>query len=109
MVALAQLPADNRKTEYKEDGVPADLKIPVKHVLSCELQLYYDRITELTVHKSNSPLFKEALESFATDPGLHPIGPYFTDFVADELHQSMPSVMTCLVARRLGNKISDHL
>ncbi|XP_060191138.1 transcription initiation factor TFIID subunit 6-like isoform X2 [Lycium barbarum] len=138
--ALAQLPADNRKAEYKEDGVPVDLKIPVKHVLSRELQLYYDKITELTVNKSNSPLFKEALASLATDPGLHPLVPYFTYFVADEvarnlnnfdllfalmrlvwsllqnshlhiepyLHQSMPSVMTCLVARRLGNKISDN-
>ncbi|KAJ8542863.1 hypothetical protein K7X08_005386 [Anisodus acutangulus] len=138
--ALVQLPADNRKTEYKEDGVPVDLKIPVKHVLSRELQLYYDKITELTLHKYNSPLFKEALASLATDPGLHPLVPYFTYFVSDEvarnlnnfdllfalmrlvwsllqnshlhiepyLHQSMPSVMTCLVARRLGNKISDN-
>ncbi|KAK4341882.1 hypothetical protein RND71_037698 [Anisodus tanguticus] len=138
--ALAQVPADNRKAEYKEDGVPVDLKIPVKHVLSRELQLYYDKITELIVNKSNSPLFKEALASLATDPGLHPLVPYFTYFVADEvarnlnnfdllfalmrlvwsllqnshlhiepyLHQSMPSVMTCLVARRLGNKISDN-
>ncbi|XP_009765069.1 transcription initiation factor TFIID subunit 6-like isoform X1 [Nicotiana sylvestris] len=133
-------PADNRKSEYKEDGVPVDLKIPVKHVLSRELQLYYDKITELTVNKSNSPLFKEALASLATDPGLHPLVPYFTYFVADEvarnlnnfdllfalmrlvwsllqnshlhiepyLHQSMPSVMTCLVAKRLGNKFSDN-
>lgn len=38
MAALAP-PADNRKAEYKEDGVPVDLKIPVKHVLSRELQV----------------------------------------------------------------------
>ncbi|KAM3396321.1 Transcription initiation factor TFIID subunit 6b [Capsicum chinense] len=137
--ALVPLP-DYRKAEYKEDGVPVDLKVPVKHVLSRELQLYYDKITELTVNKSNSPLYKEALASLATDPGLHPLVPYFTYFVADEvarnlnnfdllfalmrlvwsllqnshlhiepyLHQSMPSVMTCLVAKRLGNKFSDN-
>ena len=40
MAALAQLPADNRKAEDKEDGVPVDLKIPVKHVLSRELQVH---------------------------------------------------------------------
>ncbi|KAK4714954.1 hypothetical protein R3W88_020861 [Solanum pinnatisectum] len=131
---------DNQKAEYKEDGVPVDLKVPVKHVLSRELQLYYDKITELIMNKSNSPLFKEALASLATDPGLHPLVPYFTYFVADEvarnlnnfdllfalmrlvwsllqnshlhiepyLHQSMPSVMTCLVAKRLGNKFADN-
>ncbi|KAL3364698.1 hypothetical protein AABB24_013467 [Solanum stoloniferum] len=131
------LPPDNQKAEYKEDGVPVDLKVPVKHVLSRELQLYYDKITELIMNKSNSPLFKEALASLATDPGLHPLVPYFTYFVADEvgigqfkssnvtfvvwsllqnshlhiepyLHQSMPSVMTCLVAKRLGNKFADN-
>ncbi|CAN4103968.1 unnamed protein product [Withania somnifera] len=134
------LPADIRKPEYKEDGVPVDLRAPVKHVLTRELQLYYDKITELTMNKSKSPLFKEALASLATDPGLHPLVPYFTYFVADEvarnlnnfdllfalmrlvwsllqnshlhiepyLHQSMPSVMTCLVAKRLGYKFSDN-
>ena len=49
------------------------------------LQLYFDKITELTVNKSGSILFKEALMSLATDPGLHPLVPYFTYFIADEV------------------------
>ncbi|KAL3851166.1 hypothetical protein ACJIZ3_013048 [Penstemon smallii] len=134
------MPSDNRKSEYKEDGLPIDIKLPVKHVLSRELQLYFEKITELTVSRSESPLFKEALVSLSTDSGLHPLVPYFTFFVADEvsrnlnnfsllfalmrlvwsllrnphihiepyLHQLMPSVMTCLVAKRLGNKFSDN-
>ncbi|KAG8365119.1 hypothetical protein BUALT_Bualt18G0071200 [Buddleja alternifolia] len=134
------MPSDNRKSEYKEDGLPVDIKLPVKHVLSRELQLYFEKITELTVSRSESPLFKAALASLATDSGLHPLVPYFTFFVADEvsrnlnnfsllfalmrliwsllqnphihvepyLHQLMPSVMTCLVAKRLGNKFSDN-
>ncbi|XP_010254144.1 PREDICTED: transcription initiation factor TFIID subunit 6 isoform X2 [Nelumbo nucifera] len=133
-------PSDNKKPEHKEDGLPVDIKLPVKHVLSRELQLYFDKITELTVNKSDSVLFKEALQSLATDSGLHPLVPYFTYFVADEvtrglndfsllfalmrvvrsllqnphihiepyLHQLMPSVITCLVAKRLGNRFSDN-
>ncbi|CAN4097166.1 unnamed protein product [Withania somnifera] len=132
--------SDNRKTEYKDDGVPVDIKVPVKHILSRELQLYYDKITELTLNKSNPLLFKEALRSLATDSGIHPLVPYFTYFVSDEvarnlnnfpllfalmrlvwsllqntqihiepyLHQLMPSIMTCLVAKRLGNRLSDN-
>ncbi|PHT40456.1 hypothetical protein CQW23_19310 [Capsicum baccatum] len=53
---------DDPEAEYKEDRVPVDLKVPVKHILSRELQL----------------------------------------------HQSMSSVMTCLVEKRLGNKFSDN-
>ncbi|KAK6149369.1 hypothetical protein DH2020_016894 [Rehmannia glutinosa] len=137
---MLSLPPDNRKTEVKEDGLPVDIKLPIKHVLSRELQLYFEKITELTVSRSESPLFKEALVSLATDSGIHPLVPYFTFFVADEvsrnlnnfsllfalmrlvwsllrnphihiepyLHQLMPSVMTCLVAKRLGNKFSDN-
>lgn len=132
--------SDNRKAEYREDGVSVDIKLPVKHVLSRELQLYFEKITELAVSRSTSILFKEALVSLATDSGLHPLAPYFTYFIADEvsrnlnnsyqlialmrlvwsllqnphihiepyLHQLMPSVMTCLVAKRLGNKFSDN-
>ncbi|KAK3014530.1 hypothetical protein RJ639_010080 [Escallonia herrerae] len=137
--ALA-MPSDNKKSEIKEDGVSVDIKLPVKHVLSRELQLYFEKITELTVSKSDSLLFKEALVSLANDSGLHPLVPYFTYFVADEvtrnlnnfpllfslmrlvgsliqnphlhiepyLHQLMPPVMTCLVAKRLGSKFSDN-
>ncbi|KAF5187957.1 transcription initiation factor TFIID subunit 6-like, partial [Thalictrum thalictroides] len=133
-------PSDNRKSEHKEDGLPVEIKLPIKHVLSRELQLYFDKITELTVSRSDSVLFKEALASLATDSGLHPLVPYFTYFVSDEvtrslndfsllfalmrivrsllqnphihiepyLHQLMPSVITCLVAKRLGNRFSDN-
>ncbi|KAL5798014.1 hypothetical protein ACOSQ2_002834 [Xanthoceras sorbifolium] len=132
-------PPDGKSNEQK-DGLPVDIKLPVKHILSRELQLYFDKITELTVRRSDSVLFKEALVSLATDSGLHPLVPYFTYFVADEvsrglsdysllfalmrvvrsllqnphihiepyLHQLMPSVVTCLVAKRLGNRLADN-
>ncbi|KAJ8766533.1 hypothetical protein K2173_023780 [Erythroxylum novogranatense] len=131
---------DGKRSEYKEDGFPVDIKSPVKHVLSRELQLYFDKITDLTVRKSDSIVFKRALMSLTTDSGIHPLVPYFTYFIADEvtrnlnkisllfalmrvarsllqnphihiepyLHQLMPSILTCLVAKRLGNKISDN-
>ncbi|CAI9088314.1 OLC1v1022616C1 [Oldenlandia corymbosa var. corymbosa] len=137
--APPEVQSDSRKAEYKEEGVSADIKLSVKHVLSRELQLYFEKVTELTVSRSSSILFKEALVSLATDSGLHPLVPYFTYFIADEvsrnlnnfhqlmalmrlvwsllqnphihiepyLHQLMPSVMTCLVAKKLGNKFPD--
>ncbi|KAJ6680534.1 TRANSCRIPTION INITIATION FACTOR TFIID SUBUNIT 6 [Salix purpurea] len=132
-------PSDGKIIE-QNDGFPVDIKLPVKHVLSRELQLYFDKITDLTVRRSDSALFKEALVSLATDSGLHPLVPYFTYFIADEvarglndysllfalmrvvwsllqnphihiepyLHQLMPSVVTCLVARKLGNRFADN-
>ncbi|XP_059661159.1 transcription initiation factor TFIID subunit 6 [Cornus florida] len=139
-VEVIVAPPDSQKTEQKDDGLPLDIKLPIKHVLSRELQLYFEKITELTMSRSNEDLFKEALVSLATDSGLHPLIPYFTCFIADEvsrglsdfpllfalmrivlsllqnphihiepyLHQLMPSVVTCLVAKRLGNRFADN-
>lgn len=49
------------------------------------LQLYFTKITELAVSMPDSILFKEALMSLATDSGLHPLVPYFTCFIEDEV------------------------
>ncbi|KAF5765681.1 putative TAF6 HEAT repeat domain, transcription initiation factor TFIID subunit 6 [Helianthus annuus] len=104
------------------------------------VQLYFEKITDLTVSRSNSVIFNKALLGLATDVGIHPLVPYFIYFVAEEvtrnlnnfqllfalmrlvrsllqnpylhiepyLHQLMPSVMTCLVAKSLGNKLTDN-
>ncbi|CAO2165085.1 unnamed protein product [Urochloa humidicola] len=134
-------PAENKRSEHaKDDGLPVDVKLPVKHVLSRELQMYFDKIAELTMSRSDTPLFKEALVSLAKDSGLHPLVPYFSYFIADEvtrslgdlpvllalmrvvrsllhnphihiepyLHQLMPSMITCIVAKRLGHRLSDN-
>ncbi|XP_056855779.1 transcription initiation factor TFIID subunit 6 isoform X2 [Raphanus sativus] len=104
---VIRAPADNKIYEQK-DGPLIDVRPPVKHVLSRELQLYFQKIAEITMSKSSPALFKEALVSLASDSGLHPLVPYFTNFIADELHQLMPSVVTCLVSRKLGNRFADN-
>ncbi|KAI9082236.1 hypothetical protein K1719_035659 [Acacia pycnantha] len=139
-IEVISAPPDTKNSEQKDDILPVDIKLPVKHILSRELQLYFDKVTELALNKSDSVLFKEALVSLATDSGLHPLVPYFTCFIADEvsrglsnyarlfalmrvvssllqnphihiepyLHQLMPSVATCLVAKRLGSGLADN-
>ncbi|KAM0863745.1 hypothetical protein ACQ4PT_044383 [Festuca glaucescens] len=90
--------------------------------------------------RSNTPFFREALVSLSKDSGLHPLVPYFSYFIADEvtrslanlpvlfalmrvaqsllcnphihiepyLHQLMPSIVTCIVSKRLGHRLSDN-
>lgn len=131
---------DSQAGPRKEDDSAVDVKPPVKHVLSKELQLYFEKITELVVTGGDTQLLRDAFVSLASDSGLHPLVPYFTQFVADEvtrslddfpllfslmrlvqslllnshihielyLHQLMPSVITCLVAKRLGGKAVEN-
>lgn len=137
--APVEASSEMRKSEYKEDGLPVDVKLPVKHVITRELQLYYEKITGLSLNKPGSIPFRRALVSLATDSGLHPLVPYLTCFVADEVarnlnnlnilfalmrlvrsllhnphihtelyvHQLMPPILTCVVAKRIGNRLSD--
>ncbi|GAU31263.1 hypothetical protein TSUD_153380 [Trifolium subterraneum] len=97
-----------RTIEYKDDALPVDVKLPVKHIITTELQLYYEKIIELILNKPGSIPFRRALVTLATDSGLHPLVPYFSRFVADELHQLMPPIITCIVAKRIGNRLSDN-
>ncbi|GAU17813.1 hypothetical protein TSUD_172020 [Trifolium subterraneum] len=129
-VDVISAPSDAKKHEQKDENLPVDIKLP----------LYFDKVTELALNEPDSVLFKEALVSLATDSGLHPLVPYFTCFVADEvsrglsnfgllfalmrvvnslllnphihiepyLHQLMPSIVTCLVSKRLGSRLTDN-
>ncbi|KAJ2897907.1 histone H4-like TAF Taf6, SAGA complex subunit [Coemansia aciculifera] len=126
------------KAPQKQDGVET---IPlVKHVLSKELQLYFECITESLV--SPDPLVKStALESISIDAGIHQLVTYFVQYIAvtvknnlsnlDALHTAMsvakalrrnsnlfvepymhqliPSLLTCLVSKRLCEHYTeDH-
>ena len=107
----------------------------VKHVLSKELQLYFERICRAILDEGNDEYRSAAYASLRTDTGLHQLIPYFVQFVADKvthnlksifiLSQSMqliaalldnqslyiapyvpgivPSVLTCLIGKHLGN------
>lgn len=53
-MAVLSLPSDNRKTEVKEDGVPVEIKLPIKHVLSRELQVVLQfRLLFLYLQRTN--------------------------------------------------------
>ncbi|KAJ1664622.1 histone H4-like TAF Taf6, SAGA complex subunit [Coemansia sp. RSA 1813] len=127
------------KTHHKgQDGVET---IPlVKHVLSKELQLYFECITESL--QSTDPIVKStALESISVDAGIHQLVTYFVQYVAvtvksnlhnleslrtamavakairrnpnlfvePYMHQLIPSLLTCLVSKRLCDEYTeDH-
>ncbi|KAJ2828476.1 histone H4-like TAF Taf6, SAGA complex subunit [Coemansia erecta] len=86
----------------RQDGVET---IPlVKHVLSKELQLYYECITESL--QSSDPVVKStALESISVDAGIHQLVTYFVQYVAvtvkNNLHNLEVLKTTMAVARAI--------
>jgi transcription initiation factor TFIID subunit 6 len=132
--AAAGAPALTDAAGGGADGAPAASVQPVvAHVISKELQLYFEKITAMIVAEGpDGP--REIFDSLATDSGLQPLAPYFTQWLAGEvsgnltclprlrgavraaaallsnarvsleqyLHQLMPALITCLVAKRLS-------
>jgi len=95
-------PQDGKKMDHgKDDSLPVDLKLPIKHVLSRELQLYFDKIGELILLRPETALFKEALLSLAKDSGLHPLVPYFSYFIADEVSRNLSNLSILFALMRV--------
>ena len=97
--------ADQRNQELSAKGPGANptlaavsgndnvsVKPLVKHVLSKELQLYFERICGAILDEANEEYRTAAYASLKTDPGLHQLVPYFVQFVADKVTHNLKSM-----------------
>lgn len=89
------------------------IKPQVKHVVSKELILFFDKIRAAILDPDNDNdvinLRKSALESVHSDPGLHQLVPYFVQFVNEKVTHSMKGTfvlrqMMELTAAVIANK-----
>ena len=80
----------------------------VKHVLSKELQLYFERICTAILDENNDEYYTAALTSLQTDPGLHQLVPYFIQFVADKVTHNLKSIFVLTQSMRLIGALLDN-
>ena len=59
------------------------------HLSPC--QLYFEKVTEIVVlgRQGGGEVLSHALSSLASDAGLHPLLPYLTHFVKEEVGRGM--------------------
>lgn len=134
-------PTDSKADASETNGTGPDVAVKplVKHVLSKELLLYFERIGKAVLDESNDTLRSAAIASLRNDPGLHQLLPYFVQFIAEKvthnlkslfvlnmmmqmtwalldnpnlfvepyIHQMMPPILTCLVAKKSGDSSSS--
>lgn len=136
----------NRQNVMGETVLPAiagaaaaESRPTVKHVLSKEVQMYFEKITAALKSESHE-LRQIAWDGLREDAGLHQLLPYLVQFIQAEitrnltepvilnsmvsaidsllhneylfiepyLHQLMPSLITCVVARTLSKNQYDR-
>jgi len=62
-----------------------ETKREVKHVLSKELQLYYEKVTKALVNEETEAIRETAIASLRNDRGLHQLVPYLVAFIAEKV------------------------
>mgnify|MGYP003645857198 CR=1 FL=1 len=128
--APSQIPSSSSGKRKRLPVDQAHIRPLVEHVLSEELQMYFETVCACLQSNKN---VKNSVKGLREDSGIQPLMPYLTQFVFDEvtknlqnleylkvlmkavrallqnenlnvepyLHQLMPPILTCLVGKRL--------
>lgn len=80
----------------------------VKHVLSQELQIYFERVCAALMDESNSEYRTAALASISSDPGLHQLVPYFVQFIAEKVTHNLKDLFVLEQAMKLTHALLEN-
>ena len=80
----------------------------VKHILSKELQLYFEKICSALLDESNEEYRVAALASLRSDPGLHQLVPYFVQFVSEKVTHSLKNLFVLTQMMQLTSAMLDN-
>ncbi|KAH9093789.1 hypothetical protein Ae201684P_016411 [Aphanomyces euteiches] len=79
----------------------------VKHVLTDEMQLYYDKVTE-AIKGGDFNRQQAAYVSLGKDPGLHQLLPYFSKFIYDEVKNSQRDLVLLSSILRMARSLLSN-
>lgn len=85
---------NSNSTNNNNNNKEVVIKPLVKHVLSKELQLYFDKVAEVLISTDpeKESLKYAALTSLKNDPGLHQLVPYFIQFAAEQITNQLRNI-----------------
>lgn len=111
--AKSDLLTKKTKTQSTSNGISTDqvdVKPLVKHILSKELQMYFERITDAIVSEDER-LRSQAFESLRNDPGLHQLLPYFVQHIQKKVIQNHKNldVMDAMLSTVYSILNNEHL
>ncbi|KAL1849829.1 histone H4-like TAF Taf6, SAGA complex subunit [Paecilomyces lecythidis] len=97
--------ADSRNLELVSKGSNANpnlaamsgnanvaVKPLVKHILSKELQLYFEKVCNAFLDESSEEYRTSGYSSLREDPGLHQLVPYFVQFISEKVTHSLKDI-----------------
>ncbi|KAI9892202.1 MAG: hypothetical protein M1814_001661 [Vezdaea aestivalis] len=81
----------------------------VKHVLSKELQMYFERVCAAILDENSDEYRDAAFSSLRNDPGLQQLIPYFVNYASEKITHSLSNVFVLhQVLRLIGALLENH-
>ena len=84
------------KSIIKPGSKELEVKPRVKHVLSRELQIYFEKVCEALLDQENTDAKTRAktaaLHSLKNDTGLHQLVPYFISFISEQITYNLDNL-----------------
>ena len=80
----------------------------VKHVLSKELQLYFDKVCSALLDEADEESRVAALASLRSDPGLHQLVPYFVQFISEKVTHTLKNLFVLTQMMQLTSAMLDN-
>ena len=80
----------------------------VKHILSKELQLYFEKICSALLDEASDEYRVAALASIRSDPGLHQLVPYFVQFIAEKVTHNLKNLFVLTQMMQLTSAMLDN-
>ncbi|KAL9035300.1 MAG: hypothetical protein Q9214_006646 [Letrouitia sp. 1 TL-2023] len=90
------------------NGNDVAVKPLVKHILSKELQLYFDKVCSALLDESNEEYRIAALASMRNDPGIHQLVPYFVQLIAEKITHGLKSLFVLTQMMQLTSAMLDN-
>ena len=80
----------------------------VKHVLSKELQQYFEKVCSALLDEGNREYRVAALASVSSDPGLHQLVPYLVQFIAEKVTHSTKNLFVLTQVMELTHSMLNN-
>ncbi|GAB1202275.1 hypothetical protein APSETT445_000886 [Aspergillus pseudonomiae] len=113
--------ADSRNLELMSKGPNANstlaamsgsgnvaVKPLVKHVLSKELQLYFEKVCSAFLDESSEEYRTSAYSSLREDPGLHQLVPYFVQFISEKVTHGLKDIFVLTQVMRMAEALVQN-
>ena len=113
--------ADSRNLELMSKGPNANstlaamsgngnvaVKPLVKHVLSKELQLYFEKVCGAFLDECSEEYRTSGYSSLREDPGLHQLVPYFVQFISEKVTHGMKDIFVLTQVMRMAEALVQN-